>query len=178
MNKSFHRLLLVNIGIIAGSVLCAGAIAFFIALQISGVVKTIANARTLVARRTSQIENLATLKREAALADSYSVKINRLLPRQDELLRFRQFISRLAIIYRANVNFAFQGSPSPSNPSAGLPGFFNFSLNMGGSYEALSALLKNLETDETDYLVGIDNIDITREGGEYRMFAQGRLFFR
>jgi hypothetical protein len=171
----FKRSVYVNVGVILGSFLVfLGAIWFMGRLiQQSGV--KLVDQFSNYFYQSYAAERLLTLKQLEPQARDFERKMEILLPMQDELLNFPDFMKNLANAHVVTLSLYYPGSITQPNGSAGS---VSFSLNASGPLDNLQDFLDALENKTRQFWVGVDSVDFVRSGSTYALTAQGKVFFR
>jgi len=121
-------------------------------------------------------ERLLGLKQLQPQAKDLERKMQILLPVQDQLLNFPDFIKSIADAEQVTLSFSFN-SGNIVSPDGGA-GSIGFTLRSTGTLENLRDFLDNLENKTKRFWVGVDTVDFTRSGDSYALSAQGKVFFR
>lgn len=174
--EGFRRRVILSIGIIAGSFVAFVLLAWLFSNSIHGIAGEVAEARRLMAERTTTIESIADLKKQQPAAEEVLAKINVLLPHRDELISFSDFLDRLSRSHAVGLNFAFAGGPVEPTPSE--PGHVPFSLALSGSSRDIAQFLADLEFKSTRFLANFDSVVLSQEGDAYRAEVKGKVYFR
>ena len=74
------------------------------------------------------------------------------------------------------MNFSFSGSEIA--PQENYPGYINFSLDIAGTFDAVTSFVKDIETGASRFLVSLNAFDTKRNGSGYRIIFQGKVFFK
>lgn len=177
MKIDFKKRMLVNGGIIAGTV----AVAFGGLLYLSGDLRSHAakllNDRASIQAQTLAVEKFADLERDAPSAAQYQNAINTLIPDQYQLITFGQLLNGLGRTHGVTANFAFQGSPT--TPAAGAIGTAPFSLNVQGPLNNVINFLQDLEVKSPAFLLSLNGFDLTNtNSGNANLSTQGNLYFQ
>lgn len=176
MPRNFRHYVLVNTGIILGSFIVFGVLFFFLSRGLAGQAAGILGARATIASRALEAETLAELQAGAEAAGDVQEKIDVLLPSQDGLIAFPQFLDNMARTHSLDLTFSFAGSPEP--PSAASPGYVIFNATVVGSPENILAFLIELETRTTRFVANVQEASFSTSVDSSRATVEGRLFFR
>src|SRR3989344_7771217 len=130
MMDHFRRGMLMNVGIISGSIIAFWLVLYGIGFQIRESSRDIAASRELIVQRSFVLDNLADLRRTAPEAARIGAKIRALLPLQDELLGFPRFLDGLSRAHNISLSFSFQGDPVPGGETQA--GHINLTLRLSG----------------------------------------------
>ena len=177
MQGHFQRYLWTNIGIVVGSIAVFSVVFYFLSQALSDTAGRILADRAIIAQRTANLESLNDLKTNAATAAVIQKKIDPLLPTQDGLISFPQFMNNLGRTHSLNLIFNFDGAAvSPQPPT---PGYVAFDATVEGSPDNIRSFLADLEEHTTRFLVNVQEFDFTpSSGGVYRGDLKGQVFFR
>ncbi len=108
----FKRRVLLGSGIIAGSFLVFGIIAYFSLGSFKQLAEKTAAERELAMERSSALENLSALKQQAPEAEALEKNIEALLPHEDGLFTFPEFMEGVARMHGVDISIAFNGQQS------------------------------------------------------------------
>src|ERR1044072_7744301 len=151
MPQHFRRYLLINSGIILASFLVCGLLYYFAAQLLSGKKEQIVTDRTAITRRSLEQENLSQLKAGAAEAETLQNDLNALLPTQDGLIGFPQFMNTMARNHSLGLTFNFAAAPAA--PGAGVAGTVSFFATLQGSADNIARFIDDVENKSTRYTV-------------------------
>lgn len=121
-------------------------------------------------------ERLLSLKQLEPQAQDLQRKMEILLPVQDQLLNFPDFVKSIADAKQVQLSFNFN-SANIVSPNSG-PGSIAFTLTASGPLQNTQNFLDALESKTQRFWVGIDSVDFLRNGDSYTLTAQGKVFFR
>ena len=173
--NSFRGQLWLSFGIIAAAIVAAAGSFYFLSNDGAAQADKIVADQNAIARQTGVLTILAALKKDAPAAVQYSDALGKLLPTHDSLIDFPQWLNALAQAHDVTISFSFQGSNNAATDAA--PGSDGFSINATGEGGNLAAFLRDVET-KAGFLVSIDNFDLSANGTQYRLSAQGKVFSR
>ena len=184
MHHLFRRQIVFSFAIIAGSILVLGAALYFLFFSLSAQSEEIIAAKAAIAERTSTLEALTTLKKEAAEALRYKGALDRILVSRDQLLDFPAWLSSLARGRRVEMQSAFVSEGvDPGETNAGYVGF---SIYASGGAEDIIAFLEDAELKAPGFLVGLESFDLSGGGSinltagvsDYRISSKGKVYFK
>lgn len=175
MDKKFKKEVWIGVGAILGSIIIFLVASTLLSDQMAATSQQVAAARATIAKRADLLANLAEIKNTSAEAFKYQQKMNNLLPSQEQLLNFPQVLSSLASAHTVSFSFSFRGTPTL--PQGSSPGVASFSLDTGGTLDALKLFLNDIEVKATRFLISIDGFDLSQGGSNYTLNIQGRVFF-
>ncbi len=176
MNSNFRHNFWWRIGLPLLGVFALLGIAGWLASDITAQTDRIVQDRLLIRERSASLNKLAELKRLAPQALVYEQKLSAFLPTQEQLLDFPRMLDSLARVHQLALNFTFQGGQGA--PQGSVPGYVGFSLDVQGTFNDIVGFLKNVEFEPPRFLATLDSFDVVKNGGSYRLLAQGRVFFR
>jgi hypothetical protein len=176
MAMKFERQLWISSSIIVGSFVVISIALYFLAGDISATANKISTDRGLIDKETGTLAALADLKQQVSQAAVYQAAMNGLLPTQDGLIGFGNWLSNAAAANGVSVNFSF-GNNTVS-PSATSFGAVNFSFTATGSASALDAFLTDIEEKDPGFFVTVNSFDMVNTNGSYQLTGQGTTFFR
>lgn len=174
--NDFKRAVRINAGIALGSMLIVGISSYFLVRYMQSTSEAITENRITISLAGSALDRFFALKRDAEVARRIQNDITALLPPQEQLLSFPQFLDGIARSHTVGISFSFQGALTPSQ--AGSSGVVGFTLSVSGPLERIAQFLKTIEEKSTKFIVGFDSVDVTASGGEYRATMQGKVFFK
>lgn len=177
MHEHFRRCLWMNIGIILGSFLVFGIVFYFFSQALNSKVAQVLVNRAAIAQRSINLETLSGLKTDIAAAMEFQKKIDSLLPPQDNLISFPQFLNAMARSHSLSSTFNFDGVPNPALPPA--PGYVDFSVAIEGDAANIRSFVDELESKTTKFMVNLQGFVLTpRSSGVYHVELKGRVFFQ
>lgn len=176
MHEHFRPYLWMNTGIILGSFLIFGIIFYFFSQALDGKVARVLANRTAIAQRSTDLESLSKLKTDTAAATELQKKLDALLPLQDNLIGFPQFLNTLARNHSLSLTFNFDGAPNPGVPPA--PGYVGFSITIEGDGANIRAFVDELENKTTKFMVNLQGLALTPRSGIYHADLKGQVFFQ
>jgi hypothetical protein len=176
VEQSFQKRAWMNIGIIAAAFVVFGLVFYLLGNQLDATSQIIALDRNEAAGRSYALENLSTLKTQEPLAAQYKQKIDALLPSQDGLFAFINYVQAVGKIHQVDITFAYSGAAIP--PTASGPGYILFNATVAGSIQNIYAFLADIESMSTLFMVNVDSLDMTTDGSNYRAALQGKVFFK
>lgn len=176
MGSDFRNKVLTNAGIIVGSFLVFGVVFYFLASTLQAKSAEVIRDRKVVNDRSYALLNLSDLKKEAPQAEEYKKKIEALLPNQDSLLGFPQFLDSLSRAHQVDLNFSFTGSTVP--PAGDTAGSVGFTIALTGTMQNITDFIDDVEFHATRFLMGVDTVDIVPESQDYKATLHGRAFYR
>jgi hypothetical protein len=163
-------------GIIIAACVVFGILAFLLLRHITAASQAISNERRVAAERSYALENLSSLKKQAPEADQYSKKIEALLPHEDGLFSFPEFMESVARVHGLESTFSFDGQPVSA--AGTRPGYVVFAYTVTGSADGIQSLLADLEQKTTKFLVGIDAVNLAPNDSSYRAEMRGKVYFQ
>jgi len=182
MALHLKRHLIVSTGIILVVFVAALVGVHFLMNKTSATVGKIAQDKSLVARQTGALAVVASLKGQASQAAAYQSAMEQLLPTQDGLIDFNQWITGLAGQNQisASVSFNANGITPPSVTASGqhMAGQASFSLSATGGLNNIIFFLNEAESQASGFLLNINSFDLTNTNGAYQWTGQGVAFFR
>lgn len=177
MTNEFKKELMLGLGIIIASL-----IGFFVIFgqfenKLATLSTSVSSAQANINHKAQLLADLAELKRNSGKADEYKRKMESLLPDRDQLYNYERYLENLAVPRKLNFNFAFQGEPVASTPTA--PGSATFNLDISGSMDSVLLFMKDAEIGTTRNIMSIENFDLVRDSGDvYRLQISGKTYFR
>jgi hypothetical protein len=176
MGSHLNRQLWIGFSVIVASIAIA-AIAFYLLTgHIDTAVAQIVADQALVEQQTGALGVVAQLKQQAPQAAIYQAAMDKLLPAQDGLIGFTQWVSGIATQDQVTTSVSFQGSGAPSPGVSG--GQTGFSISVGGGINNIIAFLNDIESKVPGFLLQLTSFDLTNQNGTYQLTAQGNLFYR
>jgi hypothetical protein len=175
MDTHFNRSFAIGVSIVFGSILVAGLAVYYISGVINTNLKSIVSDKLQISQQSNSIAIIAGLKHQAAQAAPYQAAMDQLLPTQDQLINFSQWVTNIAASHQVNTTVSFQGNPSNSSGSAGQT---QFSFTGTGSMSALASLLDDLQSRSAGFLLKLTSVDLVDQGTLYQLNGQGTVFFR
>lgn len=176
MTDSFHRSLLISVGIVVLVPLLFSAIFSFLAGRIRSENEKIRVDRVLMERQAQLLKLVAEFKTVAPEVALYQEQMDLLLPPKERLLEFAPWIERLGEINRVATTFVFNGEAVSSDGER--PGYARFSLVVYGPGENVVNFFKEAEVRSKRFLLAFDNLNVSEEGEARRITTGGRVFFR
>ena len=174
--RNFKKQLWLGIGIVAGSVVVFGIAFYLVAGDIGNVATAITRSRSDIATQNAIIGSYSDLKENAGTAANYQTAMDKLLAEQDELITFPSQLDGIGRSNGVDVTFSFQGDPVLAGQNK--VGYINFRLSAIGSLDNVTAFLKDVEVSVPILLSRVNSFDLTQNGPNYTLAAQGKVFFK
>src|SRR3989344_1280845 len=134
-----ERDLIRSLSIIIGSLVVGGLLLVWLRHDIETQSVNVQRIKAQANKESEFVVLFSKLKTQAQEARPYEERFSKLLPDQDRLIDFRNYLEALASQRRVVTNFAFDGPGTPG--SDGTPGTIGFSLDMSGSLSGIQGLL-------------------------------------
>jgi hypothetical protein len=176
MITNFKRQLLTSLSIIFGSIIVGVVALYYLAGTVSAEANKVATDRSLINEQADSLDVLSALKNASPQAAAYKAAMDQLLPTQDGLIGFSQWISGVAAANQVVANASFQGGIA--QPVGSAPGQAKFSLEVTGSLNNIAAFLQDAESKAPGFILSIDSFNLVDQNGTYQLTGQGALFFR
>lgn len=176
MFNHFRRELIFGLAFIGGGIVVFTSAIYFFSQDLESRADKVVSDRTLINQRAAALGALADLKRDSPPADIYKRAMDKILVSQDQLLDFPRWLDGLARVRRIGLNFSFQGNQIA--PGENAAGYVAFSLDLIGKLDDLVDFLKDVEFRSPRFLISLEGIDLTRNGTDYRILSQGKVFFK
>ncbi len=176
MPTNFRRQILTATIIIGGSVMAFGAGFYFLSKSVGIQAEKIVTAQTFIAKDSAALAAFAELKKNAAEAALYQNAMEKVLVPKEQLLDFPRWLDGIARTRQVGLVFSFVGGESL--PQAETPGFIGFSADITGTFDNLTAFIKDIEFNSARFLANFDGFDLTRSESNYRLVSQGKVFFK
>lgn len=176
MTVDFRRQLIVNLVVIAASVVVATILMVILTGSIGAEVSAIQTDRGTINQETNVLSTLSALKQQAPQAAAYTVAIDQLLPAQEGLIGFGDWLNTAAAADQVTVRSSFNGSPTP--PTDSVAGQSGFSLQVNGSLSSIASFLEDIESRLPGFLLSMSSFSVSIDGNSYRFTGPGTLFFR
>ncbi len=173
---AFRKSVFIGAGLIAASFAVFGVAAFFSAQWLAGVAGRTAADRTTAAERAYALGNLSALKQQAPQAAEYEKKIQTLLPIQDGLLGFPEFLEGAARTHNVDLGFSFGGTPVA--PQGKDPGHVAFRASVQGDPANILDFIKDMEATNTRFMINFDSLNFTATANNYEGNLSGRVYFQ
>jgi len=175
MGPNLNRQLWIGFSMIVVSIGLAIGTFYFLIGRIDTAVAQIVADRALIIQQSGALGVVAQLRQQAPRAAVYQAALDKLLPAQDGLIGFSQWIAGIASRNEvvASVSFQDSGSGAP-----GGNGQERFSITVNGSVNNIIAFLNDIESKEPGFLLQLSSFDFTNQGGNYQFIGQGVLFYR
>ena len=176
MATTLKRHLIISFSVIIVSVIIATCVLYILSDNIAAQVTKVQADRALVSEQTDALDVLSDLTEQAPQAAAYQSAIDQLLPDQDGLLTFQEWLANIASSHQVSANATFAGNPSLANGSQA--GQSNFSLEVDGSVDNIIAFLDDIEAKSPGFLVQLSSFNLVTSNGSYKFTAPGVVFFR
>ena len=174
--RSWKHKVWAGVSVIAISFIVFWAGAYLLGRGMSLKSKKVVAARRTIAERSYALLNLSALKEQGPAAAAYQAQIDALVPPEDALLSYPEFLQGLARTQEVSIAFSFQGSANA--PSASFPGYIGVSVTARGSPDRIRAFIGHIESQSTKFLTAVDSVEVVAEGEGYRADIRGRTFFK
>ena len=175
MLNDFQKKLILNIGIIVSAAVVFITAFYFLSDKIDILVKDISARKTLLASQSAEVDNLAKLKADQAQSINIKKRMDALLPTKNGILNFGKSVDALARVHSVSVGVITRDAAEATISAAG---YSSFTINATGGLKDIRDFLSDLEFRAPSYLVSLDGIDISAQGGAYRADVSGRVFFQ
>lgn len=146
---------------------------FVVGAKITDYVKQITNKQLEGTIQGQQVEILATLTRQHAVAQQYVLALENVLPERDSLISLDQELETLAEVHGLGFGFTFTGD-RPATQSS--PGVVEFSLSLQGEFNQLLRYMENV--NNLRYFMSFPTFGLARSGDRFTMQLQGQVFTR
>jgi hypothetical protein len=174
--EDFRKKVYVSVSVILGSLVVFAIVVYFLDSALGAAAKEIIGLRQASGERVATLEALSELKGQAEEAAVLQKKIDALLPTQDALFSFTQYLDSLARARGISVTPAPLASPVA--PSATAPGHATFSISLSGDSKNITDFLSDLEFRSTKFVLALDTITFLPESSGFRADVGGRIFFK
>ena len=171
-----ERDLIRSLAIIVGSFVIGGIIFLFLRYDIENESLKVQKIKAQANRETELTVLFSKLKTQADEARPYEERFAKLLPEQDRLIDFRNYLDVLASQRGVATTFTFDGSGTPG--SEGAPGYIGFSLELSGNLVNIEGLLEDIEGKPRAYLLSVDSLALSKSQDGYHGVFRGRLFYK
>jgi hypothetical protein len=175
MVVNVKRQLLISFSIIIASFLVAAAIVYFLVGNISAQAAKITSDQSEITASLELLNSFTAIRAQVPQANAYRSAIEKLLPTQDGLIGFGQWLSVIASKYNVSANATFQGSNTL--PVSHTPGQSMVIITISGPVNGIISFLKAIEEQSPGFLVSISSFDLLTSSPDYRLVAQGTLYF-
>jgi hypothetical protein len=177
MHEHFQRYLWTNIAIILSSFVVFGLVFYFFSQSLESKVAEVLASRSAISQRSADLTSLNKLKAESAAAAEIQKDMDALLPSQDSLIGFPQFMNTSARNHSLSISFDFDGAPVAGVPPE--PGHVNFSAVVEGDAANIRSFVDELENKTTKFAVNLDRLLLSpRAAGVFRADLSGQVFFK
>lgn len=172
----FKRQLWISLAIIFGSIIIA-VIAFnYLASALVVGANKITADRALIDQQADSLGVIAALKNQAPKAAVYQTAMDSLLPTQDGLIGFSQWINTVAAAHQVSVSASFQGNII--QPAGSDPGQAAFSMDVTGSLNDIAAFLNDAESKASGFFITVNSFNLIDKNSTYDLTGQGNVLFR
>jgi hypothetical protein len=171
----FRRSVYVNSGVIIASFILFLGLIWFMGNLIQTTGMRLIDQFSNYFYQSYAAERLLGLKQAEPQAKAIQRKMEILLPVQDQLLNFPDFMKNLANSKQVNLSIVYPGSITPPNSRAGS---IAFTLTASGPFNNVQNFLSALEKTPKQFWVGMDSVDFVRNGDGFTLTAPGKVFFR
>jgi hypothetical protein len=174
------RQLLTSAAIIVGSIVAAAGILYVMVGRIDSTTGDIVKNEGIINDQAGLLGVVASLKQQASQASVYRAAINQLLPGQNGLIGFSQWVTDIANRYQVTASVSFQNNTLTGAAKAGSAqlGQMPFSLSANGTPDNLKAFFEDLESKSGGFLVSFSGFDMSNSSPDYKLTAQGIVFFQ
>lgn len=176
MKDSFNRYLWISFGVILGAFIIVAIAFYFLIGDITSRSKTISSDRALIAKQNDSLATFAEIKQDSAQAAVYKTAMDKLLPTQNELINFAQWLQSTAGADNITADFSFTANTVPATQNS--PGTVGFSLTADGRSNDIVSFLKELELQAPNFLLSFNSFNLTQNGDDTKIVTGGNIFFR
>lgn len=176
MKNNLKKQLWISFSLVLATLIIASVALYYIAGDIAVKADKIVSDRTLIDQQTGAIAVLTNLKAQEPQAMSYEAAMENLLPTQDGLIGFGDWLNGIAATNQVSANFSFQENATLA--TANTPGDTGVSLSVSGPISNIENFLEDVESSSPGFLVSIDSFDLSQSNGSYQLTAQGDTYSR
>ncbi|HEY4475124.1 MAG TPA: type 4a pilus biogenesis protein PilO [Candidatus Paceibacterota bacterium] len=173
MAENFKNRLFFELGLTAGLLVFLLAASIFVKFSMERRAEEITEGKKELAARSSAVNSLAILKKEAERAATYSEILENILPTNEKLIDFRKDLRTLSAENKLDFTFSF-GADTPKD--ALRPGSVAFQMTVGGDAQRFTEFLKKIEA--MNYFFGFNAIDLSRGGPKFTASFGGKVYYR
>lgn len=166
MPKGSKARLLIQIGVSLGIALVILTLVIFLGLDIGKRANDVAVSRGELNGKIKQLNNLAELQSDKETSEIYSIKLQEVLPKRDDLLSFPSRIDAIAGSHNVASQFSF-GNESDKN--------IQFSLVIQGNYNNIVSFIETIEKDIL--FLDLESFDVVGSDIEYSAKLVGTIYF-
>jgi hypothetical protein len=176
MKDSFKKYAWISFGIIFSTIIISAIALYFLAGDITARASAIAGNRLKIVNQYDDLASYAEIKRDAPEAAQYKTAMDELLPTQEELIQFPQWLETTAGTYNVTTDFSF-GAVAPAAAST-TPGTAAFSLTVQGKNDDIISFLTYLESRASGFLLSFDSFDFSESDAGVKATVDGQIYFR
>lgn len=176
MKDNFNRYVWINFGMVFGVIAIGAAAISFFSGDIVSRSSAISADHALIVKQNNILVAFSQIKKDSAEATEYKTAMDKLLPTQNEIINFPQWLQNLAGTYNVTADFSFTANAVPAASST--PGTIGFSLIVDGEGGKVVSFLKDLESEAPAFLLAFDSFTLTKNGANSRVVTGGKMFFR
>lgn len=163
--------------IILSSFVVFGLAFYFFSQSLEFKVSEVLANRSAISQRSTDLASLNKLKAESAAAAEIQKDMDALLPPQDSLIGFPQFINTAARNHSLSISFDFDGTPVTGVPPE--PGHVNFTAVVEGDAANIRSFVDELESKTTKFMINLSRLLLSpRANGVFRADLTGQVFFK
>ena len=176
MKDNFNKYLIFNFGGIFLAIIIAFVVYSFISQDITANTNKFISNRDLILRQDNALSSFSKIKEEMTQIAPYQTAMDKLLPSQNELINFPDWLQNTAGMYNVVETFSFA---SGTVESKGLdPGYINFSLVVDGSSDDAISFLKYIESSAPGFLLSFSSFSLLNSQNDTKITVAGKLFFK
>ncbi len=165
-----------SFSIIFGSVVIATVALYYVTGMVAASAAKISADRTTIQKQSGNLAILANLKAQEPQAETYQAAMNQLMPTEDNLIVFSQWVNTIAANHQVVATVSLQGTTG--EPAGSTPGISAFSIDASGAQSDLLAFLQDMELKTPGFFVQLTSFDLIDNNPTYELKGQGQLFFR
>lgn len=176
MKDKFNKYLIFNFGGIFLAIIIAFVAYSFISQDITANTNKFVSDRDLISKQNDALASFSKIKQETAQITPYQTAMDKLLPSQNELINFPDWLQSMAGTYNVVETFSFASGTVQAKDLT--PGYVDFSLIVDGASNDAIAFLKYIESSAPGFLLSLDSFSLLNSQQDTKITVAGKLFFK
>jgi hypothetical protein len=176
MKDNFNKYLIFNFGGIFLAIIIAFVAYSFISQDITAKTNKFISDRTLISKQNDALASFSKIKQEVTKITPYQSAMDKLLPSQNELINFPDWLQGTAATFNVVETFSFASGTVPAKDLT--PGSVNFSLAVDGMANDDISFLKYIESSAPGYLLSFTSFSLVNNPNDTKITLNGKIYFK
>jgi hypothetical protein len=176
MKDNFDKYLIFNFGGIFLAIIIAFVAYSFISQDIATKTNKLISDEALISKQNNALASFSKIKEEITQITPYQSVMDKLLPSQNELINFPDWLQSAAGTFNIAETFSFASGTVPAKDLT--PGSVNFSLVVDGMANDDLSFLKYIESSAPGYLLTFTSYSLVNNTNDTKITLNGKIYFK